>query len=70
MANVVDEPSWWDTATTVEIDTINSGGENTQCSRDSVDLLPYGVGIPAANSASWAAQILPWWQVENIHQVD
>ena len=67
MATVIEEPSWWDSSTVVEISTVSYGA--TQCNRVDVDLLTYGVSIPATNSAAWAAQLIPWGIVANVHFV-
>lgn len=60
-------PAWWSDASTVEIMT--TGGANATFNVGDVELFPHGVAFPANSEASWAAGIVPWSQIVNVHQV-
>lgn len=69
MAVVIEEPSFWDSATTVEVFLVPPNGPSSQMQRADVDLLSYGIAIPADNTAGWPAQILPWWIITSITKI-
>jgi len=69
MANVFEEPSWWADATVVELVSVTGYGPSTQCARKDMDLLPYGVGIPANNTAGWPVCIVSWTVIQSINMI-
>jgi hypothetical protein len=65
---VVGLPSWWDSATTVEIKTIVSGTTATYNTSD-VEFFPYGISVPDNPSYTWTAAIIPWGYIASIIKV-
>lgn len=59
-------PDWWSGATTVEIMAV--GGANATFDVGDVELFPHGVAFPDNVGAEWAAGIVPWNQIVNVHK--
>jgi hypothetical protein len=64
-------PSWWQGATTVEIE-LNTGDDTSGTvtatfSKDDLELFPHGLAFPSGTG--FANTFVPWHRVYDIHQV-